>query len=47
MSDAAKHLLRLICWLEVCQSSRRLDEEAYETAWRVREQAAYLIGFCA
>lgn len=46
MSDAAKHLLRLIIWREVCESSGR-DAEAYDTAWRIRELAAYLIGYCA
>ena len=44
MSDAAKRLLFLQTWLEVCLTDKRLDAEAYLTQCRIREQAAYIIG---
>ena len=44
MSDAAKRLLMLQTWLEVCLTDKRLDAEAYLTQCRIREQAAYIIG---
>lgn len=47
MSDAAKRLFFLQSWLEVCRCNPALDGEAYLTEYRIREQAAHLIGFGA
>lgn len=47
MSEGAIHLLRLKGWLEICQTDRRFESEVYETECRLREQAAFIIGWCA
>lgn len=47
MSDSAIRLLRLKGWLEICQADGRFESEVYETECRLREQAAFIIGWCA
>ncbi len=47
MSDCAIRLLRLKGWLEICLADRRFESEAYVTECRLREQAAYIIGYFA
>lgn len=47
LSDSAIHLLRLKGWLEICRDDRRFDSEVYETECRLREQATFIIGWCA
>jgi hypothetical protein len=47
MSDAAIRLLRLRGWLEICTNDRKFESEAYITECRLREQAAYIIGYGA
>lgn len=47
MGDSAQRLFKVQKWLEICQGERHLDEEAYVTESLIREQAAFIIGFCA
>lgn len=47
MGDAAQELFRLKAWLETCMNSRWLDSEVYVTECRLREQAAFIIGYFA
>jgi len=47
MSDDAKRLHQLKWLLTDYQSDRRYDRDAYVTEFRLREQAAFLIGFLA
>jgi len=50
MSTAARHLLRLHSWRETLRrermSSRVTAEALYLAECRLREQAAYVIGYC-
>lgn len=47
MSDSAIRLLRLKGWLDICLADKNLESEVYTTECRLREQAAYIIGWCA
>lgn len=47
MSESAKSLLKLKWWLEECLLDRKLDAEVYTTECRLREQAAFIIGYLA
>ena len=45
MSDAALELFRLKRWLEICRNDSWLHSEVYVTECRIREQAAFIIGY--
>ena len=47
MGDAAIELFRLKRWLETCLNNRRFDSEVFVTECRIREQAAFIIGYFA
>jgi hypothetical protein len=47
MSEAATHFHMLRMRLEHCLSDRRYDDLVYSTECRLREQAAYIIGYLA
>jgi hypothetical protein len=47
LSDSAIYLLRLKGWLEICLEDRKFESEVYLTECRLREQAAFIIGYCA
>lgn len=47
MSEAAKHFHMLKFRLELCMEDRRYDDLVYSTECRLREQAAYIIGYRA
>lgn len=47
MSDAAKHFHMLRIRLQFCLEDRRYDAEVFPTECRLREQAAYIIGYLA
>lgn len=47
MGDAACELFRLKSWLHTCMNDRRFDSEVFVTECRLREQAAFIIGYFA
>jgi hypothetical protein len=47
MSEAAEHFHMLKMRLDHCLSDRQYDDLVYSTECRLREQAAYLIGYLA
>jgi hypothetical protein len=47
MSAAASHFHMLRARLEICLSHRKYDGDVYLTECRLREQAAYIIGYLA
>ncbi|MDO8774830.1 MAG: hypothetical protein Q7K57_40215 [Burkholderiaceae bacterium] len=47
MGDAACELFRLKSWLHTCLNDRRFDSEVFVTECRLREQAAFIIGYFA
>lgn len=47
LSDSAIRLLRLKSWLEICINDRKYEADAYITECRLREQADFIIGWCA
>lgn len=47
LSEGAIRLLRLKGWLEICLSDQSLESEVFTTECRLREQAAYIIGWGA
>lgn len=47
MGESAKRLFTLKWWLKECLLDKKLDAEVYTTECRLREQAAFIIGYLA
>lgn len=47
MSESAKYFHMLKFRLELCMEDRKFDDLVYSTECRLREQAAFLIGWMA